>query len=52
MTDETRDPITPRGEDDRRQTVDPSESPAPSSPEPDPDAVRKGKETLERVKPY
>ena len=49
MTDETKDPKTPRGEDDRRRRVDPSQNPPPSSPEPDQDALRKGKETLERV---
>jgi hypothetical protein len=41
-----------RGTDERREAVNPAENPAPSSPEPDPDAVRKGEETLERVKPY
>jgi len=41
-----------RGEDDRRGTVDPSQNPAPSSPAPDEEAVRKGEEALERVKPY
>ena len=49
MTDETKHPTPPRGQDDRRQRVDPSQNPAPSSPEPDKDALRKGEETLERV---
>jgi hypothetical protein len=52
MTHDENTPITPRGEDDRRQPVDPADNPAPSSPEPDADAVRAGEETLERVKPY
>lgn len=43
---------TPRGADERRETVDPAQNPAPSSPEPDPKAVEKGEEILERVKPY
>lgn len=38
--------------DDRRSPVDPTENPIPSSPEADEEAVRKGEETLERVKPY
>jgi hypothetical protein len=41
-----------RGTDERRETVDPSQNPAPSSPEPDREALEKGEETLERVKPY
>lgn len=41
-----------RGEDDRRQPVNPSENPAPRSPEGDQEAITKGEETLERVKPY
>lgn len=41
-----------RGEDDRRGAVNPAENPAPSSPPPDEDAIRKGEENLERVKPY
>jgi hypothetical protein len=49
MTDETKDPTTPRGEDDRRKPVDPNTNPPPSSPEPDHEAVRKGEETLKRV---
>jgi hypothetical protein len=52
MTDEINQPHTPRGEDDRRGTVNPADSPAPSSPAPDEDAVRKGEESLERIKPY
>lgn len=43
---------TPRGADERRGTVDPSQNPAPSSPEPDREAVERGEEILERVKPY
>ncbi len=41
-----------RGTDERREPVDPTHNPAPRSPEPDADAVKKGQETLERVKPY
>ncbi len=43
---------TPRGADERRGTVDPAKNPAPRSPEPDREAVEKGEEILERVKPY
>lgn len=38
-----------RGRDDRRGTVNPADNPAPSSPEPDKDALRKGEENLDRV---
>jgi hypothetical protein len=38
-----------RAKDDRRATVNPVENPVPSSPEPDSEAVRKGRETLDRV---
>jgi hypothetical protein len=41
-----------RGTDERRETVNPAENPAPRSPEPDREALEKGRETLERVKPY
>jgi hypothetical protein len=41
-----------RGTDDRRGTVSPGDDPAPVSPPPDEDAVRKGEDVLERVKPY
>jgi hypothetical protein len=41
-----------RGTDDRRGTVRPGDDPAPVSPPPDEDAVRKGEDILERVKPY
>jgi hypothetical protein len=41
-----------RGTDDRRNEVKPHENPAPSSPEPEEDAVREGEEKLGRVKPY
>jgi hypothetical protein len=41
-----------RGEDDRRQPVNPADSPAPRSPAPDDRAVREGEEVLDRVKPY
>ncbi len=43
---------TPRGDDDRKNTVNPADNPAPSSPAPEPDAVREGEDKLERVKPY
>ncbi len=38
--------------DDRRSPVNPTQNPMPSSPVADEEAVRKGEETLERVKPY
>jgi hypothetical protein len=41
-----------RGTDQRREPVNPAQNPAPSSPEPDREALRKGEEILERVKPY
>lgn len=41
-----------RGADDRRSPVRPEDDPAPRSPEPDRDAIDKGEEVLERVKPY
>jgi hypothetical protein len=41
-----------RGTDERRETVDPAQNPAPRSPEPDREALEKGRETLERVKPH
>lgn len=41
-----------RGTDQRTEQVNPAQNPAPSSPEPDREAVKKGEETLERVKPY
>jgi hypothetical protein len=41
-----------RGEDDRRSAVQPSENPAPRSPDPDEDAVREGEEKLGYVKAY
>jgi hypothetical protein len=43
---------TRRGADERRGTVNPAHNPAPRSPEPDREAIEKGQETLERVKPY
>lgn len=41
-----------RGTDERRDTVNPADNPAPRSPEPDRESIQKGEETLERVKPY
>ncbi len=41
-----------RGSDDRRSDVNPADNPAPSSPEPDRDAIRDGEERLDSVKPY
>jgi hypothetical protein len=38
--------------DDRRSRVNPSDNPVPNSPEADEEAVGKGEEILERVKPY
>jgi hypothetical protein len=48
----TQDTAGRRGSDERRQPVDPAQNPAPRSPEPDQEAIRKSEETLERVKPY
>ncbi len=48
--DQTQQETT--GRDDRRGTVNPNDRPVPSSPEPDEQALKKGEETLERVKPY
>ncbi len=45
-------PAARRGEDDRKGRVNPAENPAPSSPAPDEEAVRKGEQNLDRVKPY
>ena len=41
-----------RGEDDRRSQVNPADNPAPHSPEPDQEALRRGEENLDSVKPY
>jgi hypothetical protein len=41
-----------RGTDDRRTAVRPRDDPAPVSPLPDAEAIRKGEDILERVKPY
>ena len=41
-----------RGRDDRRGSVRPGEDPAPVSPAPDLEAIRKGEEMLERIKAY
>jgi hypothetical protein len=41
-----------RGTDDRRTSVRPPDDPAPVSPQPDDEAIRKGEDILERVKPY
>jgi hypothetical protein len=41
-----------RGQDDRTADVNPAENPAPQSPEADEEAIRKGEEILDRVKPY
>lgn len=38
-----------RGEDDRRTRTDPAQDPAPRSPAPDEEAVRKGQENLDSV---
>ena len=38
-----------RGTDDRRGTVRPENHPAPRSPAPDEEAVRKGRDVLDRV---
>jgi hypothetical protein len=46
------EPAVRRGSDDRRGTVRPGDDPAPVSPPPDEEAVRKGQDVLERVKPY
>lgn len=41
-----------RGDDDRRSERNPAENPAPTSPEPEREALRAGEEKLDRVKPY
>ena len=47
---QTSDNNTPgRGEDERRTATNPAENPAPRSPAPDDDAVRKGQENLDSV---
>jgi hypothetical protein len=38
-----------RGEDDRRAGTNPAHDPAPRSPAPDEDAVRKGQENLDSI---
>lgn len=38
--------------DDRTGTVDPTDNPVPANPPVDEEALGKGKEPLERVKPY
>lgn len=47
-----RDVAGSRGIDQRTEQVDPAQNPAPRSPEPDREAVDKGEQILERVKPY
>jgi hypothetical protein len=45
-----QDTQTPqRGEDDRRTPTNPADDPAPRSPAPDDEAVRKGQENLDSV---
>ena len=38
--------------DDRRSEVKPTDNPVPSSPEPEPSAVKDGQDKLDRVKAY
>ena len=38
-----------RGEDERRTATNPADDPAPRSPAPDDEALRKGEENLDRV---
>jgi hypothetical protein len=38
-----------RGEDERRTNTNPADNPAPRSPAPDDEAVRKGQENLDSV---
>jgi hypothetical protein len=52
LRDSIGDVAASRGTDQRRQAVNPTQNPAPRSPEPDREAIRKGEETLARVKPY
>ena len=52
MNEQEEQGSAPRGADERRATVNPAENPAPRSPEPDQEALDKGEESLERVKPY
>jgi hypothetical protein len=47
---QTPDKHTPaRGQDDRRAETNPAHDPAPRSPAPDEEAVRKGQENLDTV---
>ena len=41
-----------RGGDDRKSEVNPADSPVPSNPPVDEDALRKGEDNLDSVKPY
>lgn len=50
--DSIRDVAGSRGIDQRTEEVDPTQNPAPRSPEPDREAVKKGEQILDRVKPY
>jgi hypothetical protein len=42
-------PASRRGQDDRRTEVNPADNPAPSSPDADTEAVRKGEASLDSV---
>jgi hypothetical protein len=50
--DSTTETAGRRGKDDRRGRVDPKENPAPQSPDPDREEIRKGEEILSRIKAY
>ena len=52
LRESTSDSAGQRGTDDRRRSVRPGDDPAPVSPPPDRDSIRKGEEILERVKAY
>ena len=48
MNDHTQ-PAAERPKDDRRGTVNPADSPVPSSPAPDPESMRRTEETLHSI---
>lgn len=48
-TPESKQASAGRGEDDRRNEVNPADNPAPRSPAADQEAIRKGEENLHSV---
>jgi hypothetical protein len=51
-TDKAARKDLPKAADDRRTATDPASDPHPLNPPQDHEAVEKGREILERVKPY